>query len=283
MDLGPTILVLVTVPLIGHLVRMFSSFSKIFDIDTWVFTLGFIFIADVANVASQSDFGLTVQYWFLMDLFLVALLVGALMLRFRRVQLTHIVRGNIMDLATLLNNPALTIDPVDLNRLKLDAIKIPTPDFRVYPHNVPALAAQPHFQRCVYRFVDGTTRAVVVCVEWRTALITRAKGVNMPSRWFFEQSKLISPVNVPLELDDQLRLNSAVAACFDLEHTTMLFDRLVARDRLHLTYAQFCTCLFLILSAVLTHLIGVDIICSLAQLLLFSWAASLHSFWLRLW
>lgn len=111
-----------------------------------------------------------------------------------------------------------------------------SPDMRLYPHSVPPIATDGHFRkvdvtspvRSRFGRLSNVTRHFVVCTEFVNTLLVRAQGIAQSSDWFYEQVNKISPVNVPSELDRQLRIQSAAAAFFEAQHEKELYQRLVS-------------------------------------------------------
>lgn len=108
-------------------------------------------------------------------------------------------------------------------------------DLRSFPHNVSPMSGMSHFQKSTFRIpsaVKGVVRydkkVFFVCAELVQALLTRAQGVMRSPDWYWTEVQKISPVNVPFEVDRQIRLESAAAAVFEAQHEAQLYARLVS-------------------------------------------------------
>lgn len=109
-------------------------------------------------------------------------------------------------------------------------------DVRSFPHNVSPMSGMSHFQKSTFRIPNAVVKGVVryekkaffVCAELVQALLTRAQGVMRSPDWYWTEVQKISPVNVPFEVDRQIRLESAAAAVFEAQHEAQLYARLVS-------------------------------------------------------
>jgi hypothetical protein len=108
-------------------------------------------------------------------------------------------------------------------------------DLRSFPHNVSPMSGMSHFHKSTFRIpltvVNGIVRyekkRFFVCAELVQALLTRAQGVIRSPDWYWAEVQKISPVNIPFEMDRNIRIESAAAAVFEAQHEAQLFERLV--------------------------------------------------------
>ena len=166
----------------------------------------------------------------------IFLAVWSVWSRYRPAACIHVHRGVLVPLVRSFADGFF----VDLDaQVNLDydmAVQARVPDMRSYPHCIPPSITDGHFRTVSFTIpvpsvlgrLSNVTKHFRVCEEFVSGLLVRAQGQVKPAQWFYEEVNKISPVNLPREVDRDMRMQSAAAAYFEALHEKQLFNRYVS-------------------------------------------------------